>query len=256
MASISNNTFAEDAIFKARVEDAVRLCKRRSAPVFIGFLDERQRAIAKGMISVSDEVTSSFWGGHEDGERTLLGVSPSFMPMENDWFPITTMAFHYRSGQSLTHRDVLGSLLASGVKREMLGDILCADGFAVVFVKDEVVSYLQSEISKIGGEGVRCEVPFCGVLPQAHTFVTRRDTVASPRLDAVLRMCLAVSREEAAKRIEGGLVSVNHMICESVSTEVHEHDVLSIRGVGRFRVAQIGPLSKKGRLFVTVEQYT
>lgn len=256
MASISNNTFAEDALLKARVEDAVRLCKRRSAPVFIGFLDERQQVITKGMVSPSDDVVCSFWGGHDEGERTLLGVSPTFMPMENEWFPITAMAFHFRAGQSITHRDVLGSILTSGVKREMLGDILCADGLAVVFVKDEVVSYLQAEITKIGGEGVRCEVPFSGTLPQAHTFVTRRDTVASPRLDAVLRVCLAVSREEAAKRIESGLVSVNHMVCETVSAEVHEHDVLSIRGAGRFRVAQIGPPSKKGRLFVTVEQYT
>lgn len=256
MASISNCGFAEDALLKARVEDAVRLCKRRSAPVFIGFLDEHQQAIAKGMIHPADDVDFAFWGGHDEGERTLLGIAPTYLSLQNDWFGLTAMAFYFRAGQTITHRDVLGSLLASGVKREMLGDILCADGLVVVFVKDEVAAYLQTEITKIGGEGVRCEVPYNGALPQAHTFTERRDTVASPRLDAVLRVCLAVSREEAAKRIESGLVSVNHIVCESVSTEVHERDVLSVRGAGRFRVAQIGPLTKKGRLFVTIEQYT
>jgi len=256
MASISNNTFADDALLKARVEDAVRLCKRRSAPLFVGFLDERQRTIVKGMISPADDVNVAFWGGHDEGERVLLGVAPSYLPLENEWFPLTAMAFHFRAGRSITHRDVLGSLLASGVKRDMIGDILCADGLAVVFAKDEIISYLQSEVVKIGGEGVRCDVPYVGTLPQAHTFVPRRDTVASPRLDAVLRVCLAVSREDAAKRIESGLVSVNHTPCESVSAEIHEHDVISVRGAGRFRVAQIGPPTKKGRLFVTVEQYT
>ncbi len=255
MVSISNNAFAEDSLLKARVDDAVRLCKRRSAPVFIGFLDERQQAVAKGMIHPSNDVCVTFWGGHDEGERALLGISPTHLPLENDWFPLTVIAFHFRTGRSITHRDVLGSLLASGVKREMLGDILCTDGLAVVFVKDEVAPYLQTEIAKIGGEGVRCEVPYIGALPQAHTFIERRDTVASPRLDAVLRVCLAVSREEAAKRIESGLVSVNHTVCESVSAEVHEQDILSVRGAGRFRVKQIGPITKKGRLFVTIEQY-
>lgn len=254
MGSTSNSPFAEEALLKARIEDAVRLCKRRSSPVFIGFLDEHQQAVAKGMLRAED-VVWSFFGGHADGERTLLGVSPDFLPLEEAWFPLTAMGFHYRSGREITHRDVLGSLLSAGVRREMIGDILCADGVSVVFVKDEIVSFLQEEIVKIGGEGVRCEVPFAGELPQAHTFVERRDTVASPRLDAVLRVCLSASREEAARRIEMGLVSVNHVICTSVSAQVQEGDVLSVRGAGRFRVAQIGPPTRKGRLFVTVEQY-
>jgi len=88
-----------------------------------------------------------------------------------------------------------------------------------------------------------------------HTFVERRDTVASPRLDAVLRVCLSTSREEAARRVELGIVSINHLPCTAVSAEVHEGDVLSVRGSGRFRVAKLGPPTRKGRLFVTVEQY-
>ncbi len=255
MGSISNSPFAEDALLKARVDDAVRLCKQRSSPVYIGFLDEHQQTVARGIIRHSKDVDHCFWGGHTDGERTLLGVSPSFLPLEEAWFPLTTVAFYYRSGREITHRDVLGSLLSAGVRRETIGDILCGDGFAVVFVKDEIVSFLQEEIVKIGGEGVRSETPFTGELPVMHTFIQRRDTVASPRLDAVLRVCIAASREEAARRIEMGTVSVNHMPCTTVSAPIHEGDVLSVRGVGRFRVAQLGPPTRKGRLFVTVEQY-
>lgn len=255
MGSTSNSPFAEESLLKARIEDAVRLCKRRSSPVFIGFLDAHQQAVAKGMLPKDDDVTWSFFGGHPEGERTLLGVSPDFLPLEEAWFPLTPMAFHYRSERQLTHRDVLGTLLSVGVRREMIGDILCADGLSVVFVKDEIATFLQEEIVKIGGEGVHSEVPFTGELPAMHTFVERRDTVASPRLDAVLRVCIAASREEAARRIEMSTVSVNHIPCTNVSSQVAEGDILSVRGVGRFRVAKIGPPTRKGRLFVTVEQY-
>ncbi|MBP3435185.1 MAG: hypothetical protein J6K62_02510 [Clostridia bacterium] len=82
-----------------------------------------------------------------------------------------------------------------------------------------------------------------------------QDTVPSPRLDAVLHVALRTSREEAARRIGAGMVSVNHMPELSVSATVNEGDILSVRGAGRFRVAQIGPLTRKGRLIVRLEQY-
>lgn len=255
MASTSDNAFAGEGLLKARVEDAVRLCGRRDTPVFIGFLDASERAAAEGMVRPFRDVTTRFWGGHEEGERTLLGVFPSFMEADPTWFPLTEIGFTYRTEASITHRDVLGSLLATGIRREMLGDILCAPGLSVVFVKDELVSFLQEQVTKIGGEGVQIHMPFEGTLPAAHTFRELRDTVASPRLDAVLRVCLSTSREEAARRIATGIVSVNHRPCLSASTEVKAGDVLSVRGAGRFRVEQVGPQTRKGRLFITINQY-
>ncbi len=232
----------------------MRLCDRRSAPCFVGFLDEGQRAAAEGMLRGGD-VIPLFWGGHPDGERTILGVFPAFLPPTEEQFPLSTAAFLYRKGVSVTHRDVLGSLLAVGIRRETVGDILCADGISVVFLRDEVLPYVSEQVTKIGGEGVQFVCPYTGVLPAAHTFRELHDTVASARLDAVLRICLAASREEAARRIEAGLVQVNHRPCLSVSSQVREGDVLSVRGAGRFRVRQVGPQTRKGRLFITLDQY-
>ena len=255
MASTSNTAFSDDGLLKARIEDTVRLCERRSVPGFLGFLDEHQRAAAEGMLRPFRNVTTLFWGGHEEGERTILGVFPLGEDPDCARFPLTAMAFTFRREASLSHRDVLGSLLALGVRREGIGDILCGTGIAVAFVKDELVPFLTEQVDRIGGEGVRVLCPYEGELPEAHTFREIRDTVASPRLDAVLKVCIAASREEAARRIEAGLVSVNHRPCLSVSTEVKEGDILSLRGVGRFRVEQVGPTTRKGRMFLTIQQY-
>lgn len=255
MASTSDAALWDDSLLKARVEDAARLCERRSAPCFLGFLDERQRAAAEGVLRPFRNVSTLFWGGHAEGERTILGIFPPEYEPDASWFPLTPLGFTYRSSAAITHRDVLGSLLACGIKREMVGDILCQSGLSVVFVKDEIVSFLREQVSRIGGEGVQIQCPYEGELPAAHTFVERRDTVASPRLDAVLRVCLSVSREEAARRIAGGLVLLNHRPCLSASAEVREGDILSVRGAGRFRALQIGPPTRKGRLFITIQQY-
>ncbi len=85
----------------------------------------------------------------------------------------------------------------------------------------------------------------------------RRGGIPSPppRLDAVLKVMIGSSREEAARRIAAGLVSVNHAPCLSASAAVKEGDRVSVRGEGRFLVDALGPPTRKGRLFITVKKY-
>ena len=246
---------SEDARLQARVEDACRLSEGRGYPVFLGFWDERQRWLAETEIRKTGVASIRFWGGYEEAERTLLGVFPSFLEPETDVFPLVPLGFRFREQAALSHRDFLGTLLSCGIRRDKLGDILCGKGVAVVFVREEMAPYLCEQVTRVGGERVEAAYPFEGILPVAHAFQERADTVASPRLDAVLRVGIGCSREEASRRIAAGMVMVNHRLCESVSTEVREGDLLSVRGEGRFLLEKIGPPTKKGRLFVKVKRY-
>ncbi len=246
MASISN-TSEEDARLRARVADACHLCELRSCPRFIGFLDEHRQAVARAVLHEKGHSAHLFFGGYEGAERVMLGVFPDRTEPDPTWFPMTAIGFSYRSRAALTHRDFLGTLLANGIKREVIGDILCAQGSTVVFVTDEVAPFVADNVKKVGGEGVTVECPYTGEIAVQREFLDLSDTVASPRLDAVVRAALRVSREEAAHRIEAGLVSLNHMPCLSVSATVREGDTLSVRGGGRFLVDAVGPQTKKGR---------
>lgn len=245
-----------DAWLTAAVLDAMRLCETRSVPRFVGFLDERQRAAADKLLRREGCGNFAFYGGYDDAERTYLGVFPDGMDGNDESaFPISAIAFRYRTGVALAHRDFLGMLLSCGVKREKVGDILCGDGLSVAFAETGIARFLEGQITKVGGEGVSVIPDYHGELPAAHSFSELRDTVASPRLDAVVKIAVGCSREEAARRIEAGLVSVNHIPCLSASGTVREKDVLSIRGVGRFVLQTLGPVSRKGRLFITILKY-
>ncbi|HIZ20614.1 MAG TPA: hypothetical protein H9674_07125 [Firmicutes bacterium] len=254
---------AEDELLRAAVRDAVRLCERRSAPRFLGFLDGRQRAVAAELVHTIPIENAAFWGGYPEAERVYFGVFPDYMAWEDGGpgappyasFPLTALGFRYRKAAKLTHRDFLGTLLSCGVKRETVGDILCGEGLAVAFLDRGIAGFLAGQIEKVGGEGVTLLPDYDGVLPGFGGFQEMRDTVASPRLDAVVKVAAGISREEAARRIEAGLVSVNHIPCLSVSAAVKQGDILSLRGVGRFAVGELGPLSRKGRLFITIRKY-
>ena len=159
MASTSKNPHAGfrdgDVWLRARLDDAVQLSEAHSRPRFVGFLDERQRAMAQAQLKAARGVNVSFYGGHDEAERTLCGIFPDFMEPEPALFPLTALAFRFRAEAGLTHRDFLGSLLSCGVKRETVGDILCGDGLAVSFVDEDVAPFLCGQLTKVGGKGSR-----------------------------------------------------------------------------------------------------
>ena len=245
----------EDALLRARIDDACQLCEWRSCPRFVGFLDEHRQAVARAVLREKGEQNFCFFGGYEGAERTFLGVFPSFITPQAETFPITAIGFSYRKTAALSHRDFLGTLLSFGLKREKIGDIVCTEGQTVVFVCEELADFVAESVTKVGGEGVKAQLPFSGTLSVQRRFEEWRDTVASPRLDSVLKVALRTSREEAARKIVAGLVSLNHMPCLSVSQEIRESDVLSVRGGGRFVVDKLGPQTKKGRLFINMKRF-
>ncbi len=254
MASISDRS-EDGALLRARIEDACHLCDVRSCPRFVGFLDEHRQAVARAVLHEKGVTNFRFYGGYDDAERTVLGVFPSFMEPDLTLFPVAAVTFRYRASADINHRDVLGSLLATGIRREKLGDILCREGEAIVLADEELAPFLATEVTKIAREGVRALYPYEGDIAVCHEFREIRDTVPSPRLDAVLHVALRTSREEAVRRIAAGAVSVNHLPENSPSRALSEGDILSVRGAGRFRVAQLGSPTKKGRLFVSVQQF-
>ena len=83
----------------------------------------------------------------------------------------------------------------------------------------------------------------------------RTGTVASVRLDSLLSLAFGASRSSLAGQIEGGKVFVNGRLVTSESCRLKEGDLISVRGMGRFRLQEIGGQSKKGRSYVTLCKY-
>ena len=244
----TSNTPTEDGILRARAEDAVRLSVFGGAPYFLPFCDERQQALVNGWLHHLKAEHTLVFGGYEGAERAMIGCFPPEYPPDTSWFPITALSFHFRPQARISHRDLLGTLMAQGVRRDTVGDILCGDGLAVVFVTDEVAPYLMTEIDRVADEGVRVTRGFEGELPIRREYCPIRTTVASPRLDCAIKALLNLSREASAALIKAGRVSVNHLPCEEVSRPVTSGDCLSIAGHGRFWIDAVDQPTKKGRL--------
>lgn len=244
---------AEDSILLARISDALRNAEDRSRAGFVGFLDERQAALAARELRGKPNVR--FWGGGEECERVLLGIFPEWQEPEDECFPLTAVTMRFRKEATIGHRDVLGSLMGLGVERDTVGDIRIGPGRAVVFVRREILPYFLTQITKIGREGVSVSEGVELPLPERAALLPIADTIASARLDCVVSSLVNASRSDAAQRIAAGLVMLNFAVCLSVSQEVAVGDKISVRGEGKFVVQQIGPLTRKQRLSFRAGKY-
>ena len=242
----------ETELFIARVGDTADICERTSRPKYMSFLSAEQAVLASGILSKRG-VDFALWGGYDTAERCVLGCFPDWM--EEKTFPVTPITFSFRKSDVLRHKDFLGSLMALGIKRETVGDILIENGRAVVFVLDDIADYILSEVSKIGRIGVTLFSGFEEPLPQRNELKEFTETVASLRLDCVVSAIAGISRGLATEKINNGFVAINSVTVEKSTKSVTDGDIITVRGSGKFIIDASTDRTKKDRIILKYKKY-
>ena len=196
----------ETELLTARITDTTGICERTSKPKFLGFLSPEEAVLAQRLLK-NTACRTEYFGGFKDASRVMLGCFPDWA-QENS-FPISALTFKYRENDTLSHRDFLGSLMALGIKRETVGDILTEHGRAVVFVTEEIREYIKSQVTKIGRTGVAVTDGYTEPLPKGDSLAEFTDTAASDRIDCVISALCGFSRSGALGALAEGIVTVN-----------------------------------------------
>ena len=157
---------------------------------------------------------------------------------------------------ALTHRDLLGSLMALGLTRETLGDILVFPRWADVLATAPAAELLLSDWTDAGRVRLHTvPLPLAQLTPPQEKTKEIRDTVSSLRLDSVLAVGFSLSRGKAAEAVTSGKVQVNWTDCQKPDRPVAQGDTLTLRGLGKCVLEEVGHQTKKGRVFVTLKRY-
>lgn len=253
----------------ARLEDLSARADRGEVAVG-AFLSPREARQAAAYAK-REGLPFAFFGGYDDAERVRVYALPAYMETEED-VPLPVLLRDYGdtdgiaalsikgSGYvTLTHRSYLGSLLGLGIERDVLGDLVVLDENgheAVLFCDAQIVPFLLGELHKVGSDTVRVRevAPETVVLPPRR-MAPIHDTVASARLDAVVAALCNLSRERARVAVVSGLVEVEFECEERPDFVLRTPCILSVRGVGRFRVLDVSEQTKKGRLRLVAEKF-
>lgn len=151
------------------------------------------------------------------------------------------------------HRMILGALMSLGIERNTIGDIYITTGNDVYFyATKEIEPYLISELRVIAHQAVELEEKKEIEGQIKKNMKTKTAFVASFRLDLITAQIFNLSRREAQELIKNKDCKVNQRIIDNTSYELHEHDVISLKGYGRGVIESIGGLSKGGKIFVNL----
>lgn len=176
------------------------------------------------------------------------------MVQEED-LPFVALKLRNTSQRELTHRDYLGSLMGLGIRREMVGDILVNEQGACLLLMKEIAPFVVQNLVKVGTSTVEgALIPLCELeVPEVKVKVLR-DTVPSLRLDAVLTVAFSISRGDAAEYVRRGLVQVDGSEMLKPDRPVEQGARIAVRGKGKAILAEVGGLSKKGRIMIEVHK--
>lgn len=253
----------EERLLLARAMDKMDLAQRKNIPASTGFLSPSERASVENLIAASGHPAHLFFGGYEGAERTICVFLPDWQEPEEFQAlamagegPVAALRCTYNADAGLTHRDFLGAILGRGIDREKVGDLLVGPDSCDLLVLEELADYLLMDLDSAGRARLRTKrLPLDQLQPPEVKVRQIRDTVATPRLDAVAAAAFSTSRSKAADLISAGRVQLNYRDCLKADRLVEEGDVLSCRGLGKAVVKSLGGRSKKGRTMLEIERY-
>lgn len=198
------------------------------------------------------------YGGTDIAERKVVRFgNPESLGYEEE-FPIVSLLITpvmAKFSDTLTHRDFLGSLMNLGIKRELVGDIFVKNNEACVFCLESIADYITDNLSNVKHTTVKVtkseDVSFI-TTPTLEEKIIR---VVSERADAVVSKTFNMSRGDSLDLFRQELIFINGRICTDNAKILKSGDTISVRGYGKFSLAEIMNVNKKGKLNVKVMIY-
>ena len=146
--------------------------------------------------------------------------------------------------------------MGAGIKRETVGDICVGKGSCDFFLLDEMAPYVLQNLLSAGRTRLHLEkVPLEEAQIPVPELEVIRGTLASCRLDSVISTGFRLSRTRAAELVLAGGAAIDGLPCQKPDRQVEAGAVISLRGMGKIRLAGLKGQTRKGRLSVEIEKF-
>lgn len=252
----------EEQLLKARLKDLALQSYRQNIYTYSSFLGPAELNILDSMRADIQYVDYEIYGGATLCERQMVRFGSEAMFGYQGTWPISVIKVEplaEKFSDALNHRDFLGALMNLGIERSVLGDIIVREEkSAFVFCQDSISEYIVENLTKIKHTNVRCLQmdPNDDIGDLAPNLVDISCIVSAPRFDAVVAALAKCSRSEAARLFQNGKITLNGRLCEKNNMALREGDIFSIRGYGKYQFCGSGKETRKGRIYISLKQYS
>ena len=247
----------DERILLAKVWDKINAGFQKCIPAHTGFLSPHQMQLAQYLFGNQEGLCS--YGGYPDAERQMFIYLPEYLTEEylkSDDSPLVCLRASYYKDDNLTHRDILGALIGCGIAREAIGDILMNDHSCDFFITAEIAPFILENFQSAGRVSLKIsQISLDDACIPEQKYVEMSDTVASLRLDSIISSGFRISRTAAGSYIEADKAAVDGLVCAKPDKIISQGSKISVRGLGKIMLFQVGHTTKKGRISVIIHRY-
>ena len=255
MEKIAKST--EDRMLLAKLWDKINAGIRKNIPANTCFLSPRELEMAKYLFGEPEGLFS--FGGYDEAERKMLVYLPEYLEesaLFNEDSPCVCLRATFYEGDSPSHRDFLGALMGAGIGRETIGDICVGKEHCDFFVTQEIAPYILQNFFSAGRTKLRLQqIPVAEAKIPEPEVKEIKDTMASLRLDSVISSGFRIGRSLASQYVTSGKAAIDGLPCEKPDKQVAEGSKISVRGLGKIKLAQVNGRTKKDRISVVIHRY-
>lgn len=253
----------EDKMLLAQVLDKIDFTKGKGKLEYTDFLDMYQISLIESFLKKNKFENYKLYGGYEDAERKILIIYPEKYDetmIEKNYskmLKVIRVNLPEEEYGKYSHRNYLGAIVKLGLKREKVGDILVSDDGADIVVLEDFTEILKKELPSLTRfENSKIEIRELSDLRKKEIKIENiKIIVPSLRLDNIVSDLARTSRSKASQIIAQERVFVNGQNETKVSKQIKLHDIITIRGKGRFVIKEFDGTTRSGRQVIVVEKY-
>ena len=243
----------DDVDLASNIFDKAMLCSITSNITFVPYFCTPNVWKNLMLIAGELEVEVFSFGVFKEADRRMIAFSPCGGDLS---YPIKLLKVNSNTKfNKIGHRDYLGSLMALGIKREKMGELVINQGICYFPVCEDLADYICTNLSSVGK--CPCSVVVTGQdlkLELDNNFSLLHISVASMRIDNIVAQLCNISRGISKEEIKASKVLVDYATCKSDKI-VSEGDLVTIRGFGKYKVIEQTGFTKSGKSKLTVKKY-
>lgn len=228
---IIHNRQFEDLI--RRVEDGVTFVKQTNSSKVLFFVNKAQQDVVRDTINHFSGVSYTLLSLIDNTDFKLLVINNTSSNINIEDYLVMYKIKYNVKFNTISHSDVLGSLMSLGIERKFIGDIVVIDGNIYFEVAKRLAKTVRDSLTKVKRCNVKLEEVFYRV-EKVQEYQKHSIIIKSFRLDSVVSAITKLSRNEVKDYLLNSNVKLNQVVVTNFSCEIKNDDILSLKGYGRF----------------------
>lgn len=234
------------------VSTVFRECYEKNKPYVSNFLTVAEQEIFILESKKYPTLTLTFDGGIKNAEYQKAIINSDDKIIDSE-ISIIKISFNPKY-LTLSHRNLLGTMIHLGVSRNRIGDIVIKDDYALVAICSNLITFFKENLTSIHHQEVKIDEYFEEVILEDNG-VEKTIFLQSVRLDSVIAQAFNLSREESSEIIKREMVKVNQKVTVKSFQNLKACDIISVAHKGRIKIIDDSTLSRSGRVVMKIKIY-